>query len=323
VNIYPKHYYYYNLLHEKKSFIASAPFGIVDPYADQLSVRLDMDYIRPNVFGDVVPLEEFKILCISELDKEYNSHYNTKDVGEDGTYLFFGTVSHWMKRNGKVYIDYQQPTQVPLNIRGNAETFIRVKDVKLKFPILLSIYRTPFKLAYKVLYKSIDVYEYYQCRLEKWTRRRGKKIRKRYDYTFLYSLFRYGIYFVNKAKKWFDKFNYYVFLVNLEDVEGISIKELKMRVNGQDELWDDKRLYDSTFLSKGYDDKYKKSKKKWKDLSNWSSTTPRSDELKAIHSRFIDKAFFGFDDSNDTNKNENTKNGDNTSNKNSYQDLSF
>ena len=323
VKTYPKHYYYYNLLNEKKSFIASAPFGIVDPYSDELSVRLDMDYIRPNVFGDVVPLEEFKILCISELDKEYNSHYNTKEVGEDGAHLFFGTVSHWMKRNGKVYIDYQQPTQVPLNIRGNAETFIRINKVNAKYPLILSLYRLPVKCAYKLFYRAIDVYENYQCRLAKWTRRKGKKIRKRYDYTFLYSLFRYGIYFANKAKKWFDKFNYLEFLVNLEDVDGNVLKELKLKVNSQDEEWLGERLYDSTFLSKGYDDKYKKSEKKWKDLSSWSSITPKSDELKAIHSRFIDKAFFGFKDKDAKVTNSNSGNKPNSPSVSELEELRF
>ena len=96
-----------------------------------------------------------------------------------------------------------------------------------------------------------------------------------------------------------------------------------MKWYSQGELCDDKRLYDSTFLSKRYDDKYKKSKKKWKDLSNWSSVTPRLDELKAIHSRFIDKTFFGFDESDYTNKSKNTNSGNNTSNKNDYQNLSF
>ncbi|MBI9008444.1 MAG: hypothetical protein JEZ05_00305 [Tenericutes bacterium] len=319
---YPKHYYYFRLLHEKKSNIASAPFGIIDPYADELSVRLDFDYIRPNKFADVVPLEEFKILALSELDKEYNSHYSKKEVGEDGTHLFFGTASHWMKRNGKVYVDYQQPTQVPLNIRGNAESFIRIKDVKMKYPTMLKLYRLPWKLLYKLLYNVIDLYENFQERLGKWTRRTGKKIRKRYDYNFLYGFFRYSIYFVNKVKKYFDKWNYIVFSVNLEDVEGEVIKELTLKINNQDEYWNEQRLYDSTFLSKGYDDKYKASKKKWKDLDSWSSVTPKSKELKEIHSRFINKAFFGFEDVSNTQEENNVKQA-NTATENEFKELKF
>lgn len=322
VKEYPKHYYYYRLLHEKKSNIASTPFGIIDPYADDLSVRLDFDYIRPNKFGDVVPLEEFKILALSELDKEYNSHYSTKEVGEDGAHLFFGTASHWMKRNGKVYVDYQQPTQVPLNIRGNAESFIRIKDVKMKYPFMLRLYRLPWKILYKILYKAIDLYENFQQRLSKWTRRTGKKIRKRYDYTLLYGFFRYSIYFVNKVKKYFDKWNYIAFSVNLEDVNGEVIKELTLKVNNQDEHWNNERLYDSTFLSRGYDDKYKASKKKWKDLDSWSSVTPKSKELKEVHSRFINKAFFGFEDSNDKTEKNNIKQANATS-ESELQELKF
>ncbi|XFA98146.1 hypothetical protein ACAG96_04505 [Candidatus Izemoplasma sp. B36] len=313
VKDFPKHYYYYRLLHQKKSNIASAPFGIIDPYADDLSVRLDFDFIRPNKFADVVPLEEFKILALSELDKEYNSHYSKKEVGEDGTHLFFGTASHWMKRNGKVYVDYQQPTQVPLNIRGNAESFIRIKDVKMKYPFMLKIYRFPWKMLYKILYKAIDLYENFQERLGKNTRRTGKKIRKRYDYTLLYGFFRYSLYVVNKIKKYFDRWNFLAFNVNLEDVNGEVIKELKLKVNNQDEHWKEQRLYDSTFLSRGYDDKYKASKKKWKDLSTWSSVTPKSKELKEIHSRFINKAFFDFDNVDVATENTNLKQESSTS----------
>jgi hypothetical protein len=167
INKYPDHYYYHTLLMKQKSMIASAPFSILDPYADDFSVILDFDYIRPNVFTDSIPLEEFKVIAISELDKEYNSHYNKADVGEDGLHLFAGTVSHWMKRHGRVFIDYQQPTQVPLNIRGNAETFFSIKKNKEKYPLILLLYRLPFKLLFSFTKKTIESYTFYSRKITK------------------------------------------------------------------------------------------------------------------------------------------------------------
>ena len=293
---FPKHHYYYELLRNSRSMIASAPFGILDPYANEMSARLDFNYIRPNVFDKVAPIDEYKILCVSELDKEYNSHYNKADVGADGMHLFFGTVSHWMKRHGKIYVDYQQPSQVPLNIRGNAETFIQIKKNKDKFPFLLGIFMKPVDWLYRFIDNIIDQYESYNMRLAKDSRRRGKKIRKRYDYTLFYSFLRYSNYYLSRTLKWFGKYRYIRITADLKDVDDNITGSIKMNINAQDEVWKQSRLYDSTFLSMGYDIKKTKSERKWDSIERWSSIYPSAEELKSLHSRFINKAFFDFED---------------------------
>jgi len=289
---YAAHYYYSSLISFHRSMIASAPFGILDPYSDGMSVRLDFNYIRPNAITDVAPLEEYKIVCWSEMDKEYNSHYNKSDVGEDGMHLFFGTASHWLKRNGRIYCDYQQPTQVPLNVRGNAETFLAIKERKQKFPFLLGLFKIPFVAIFRIVDRVITNYQSFKRRLAKDTRRSDRRIRKRYDYTFLYGLFRHLYNSLHRIMKWFDKFNYLVVYADIQDVEGIKRDSVKIKINAQDELWNGSRLYDSTFLSKGYESKQNRSKQKWNDVPLWSSIFPNAEELKSINSRFINKAFF-------------------------------
>lgn len=292
---YPDHYYYHELLTKSKSMIASAPFSILDPYADDYSVILDFDYIRPNVFNEAVPLEEFKIIAISELDKEYNSHYNKSDVGEDGLHLFMGTVSHWLKRHGRIYIDYQQPTQVPLNVRGNAETFFLIKKNKVKTPFVLSLFKLPFFLVYSFTKKTAISYSFYRRRISKKSFRNDRLIRKRFDYTLIYSILRHFNIFLYKILNWFDSFKYTIIYGDISNVEGDIRSRIKLKINSRDEKYKDSFLYDSTFLSKGYENKKKASKVNWDNARVYSSIHPTDDELKSLHSKFIDKAFFNFD----------------------------
>jgi hypothetical protein len=300
INKYPDHYYYNGLLMKNKSMIASAPFSILDPYANDYSVRLDFDYIRPNVFNESVPLEEFKVIAISELDKEYNSHYNKAEVGEDGLHLFMGTVSHWLKRHGRIYVDYQQPTQVPLNVRGNAETFFSIKKNKTKMPIILSLFRLPFNILFKCTKKAYLSYSFYIRKISKKSFRNDRLIRKRFDYTLVFSLLTHLNLFLHKVLDWFDTFKYTVIYGDISNVEGDIRSKVKLKINSRDEKYKGSFLYDSTFLSKGYENKQKNSNMNWDNAPVYSSIHPTDEELKSLHSKFIDKAFFGFDSRADT-----------------------
>lgn len=297
INYFPEHHYYTQLKNSAKSMIASAPFSILDPYADDYSVILDFDYIRPNSFCDHVPLEEYKILAISELDKEYNSHYNKAEVGEDGLHLFFGTVSHWLKRHGRIYIDYQQPTQVPLNIRGNAETFLKIERTKVKMPFLLNFCSLPFKFLYRVFYKAIDSYSFYKLKITKSSMRTDRRVRKRYDYNLVFSVLRHLSLFLSRVIEWFESFKYTQIYGSVSNVEGETRSKLKLKINSRDEKYKNSYLYDSTFLSKGYENKKRKSLTDWNNSESYKSIHPSDEELKKLHSKFIDKAFFNFEDS--------------------------
>ena len=115
--------------------------------------------MRVNKPTDIYPLDEYIVISLSEFDKEYNSHDNKKEVGEDGVATFFSTVSHNLKRYTKIFVDYQLKDQVPLRIRGNSEYFITIKDRKKKFPLLLFLYYLPIKGLSILVKKLITKYE--------------------------------------------------------------------------------------------------------------------------------------------------------------------
>ncbi|MCK9224837.1 MAG: hypothetical protein M0R46_16200 [Candidatus Muirbacterium halophilum] len=290
---YPEHYYYSKLLKRNTSNLMTVPLAVLDPYTESLSHQLDFDYIRPNSGIEQAPFEEYVVLLISELDKEYNSHYSKVEVGEDGLHVFMGTSSHWFKRHAKIFADYQIPTQVPLNIRGNSEAFIFINDFKYKMPFLLNLYSIPFRFFYNIFDNLILKYESYKLRLTKDSMRKSKRIRKRYDYTFLYSFFRYGLYYFGKVLSWFDKFSYIKFYCSFTDRDGKALSKFKMNVNTIDEQYQGSRLYDSTFLSKSYEEKKQQStiKSKWDTIPTWSSLSPSKEELLMVHSRFLESAF--------------------------------
>lgn len=289
---YPEHYFFTFLLHESNSMIASAPFAINDPYKEKCSVVLDLDWIRPSVLAETFPFEEYKCLVIDELDKEYNSHYSTKEVGEDGMYRFIGTGAHWFRRNGKVYATWQIFSQVPLNIRGNMEKLVRVRERVHRFPFLLGVFMSPFRWLFMWIDNMIMKYESYKPRLAKHTRRKGLRIRKRYDYTWFYAFLRHHILNLVTVLDWFEKFRYIVLKCEIIDVNGNQIGKMKIPINKQDEEWDGERLYDSTHLSVGYEKKHKRTKNFWDTLKHWSSVKPEAEELKLCHSRFINETVF-------------------------------
>lgn len=142
---FPEHKKYidtYKLLNNRGTFLISN-YSIYSPLFNEYSKIFNFDYMRVNKKTDYYPLDEYIVISLSEFDKEYNSHDNKKEVGEDGAATFFSTVSHNLKRHTKIFVDYQLKDQVPLRIRGNSEYFITIKERKKKYPLLLFIYYLP------------------------------------------------------------------------------------------------------------------------------------------------------------------------------------
>lgn len=304
---FPDHLYYTMKLHIGKSMIASAPFSIKDPYSNKNSNILDFNYLRPNKFGNKMPLESYKILVISEFDKEYSSHYNKKDVGEDGLHIAFATLSHWLERKGKLFVDYQQQAQLPLNVRGNAESSIYILDSRYKYPFLLSFIKAPFDLLNELVTNIIRSYEKYKRYIIKDSRRKDKAIRKRHDYTFIYSILRYIHYYLNKyVNTWFDKFYYVKYYAEIRDTENNVLNKITYNINTQDEIFKGSKLYDSTFLSKGYEEKAHKVQHGWSEtMEEWKSIKPDSEQLKKVNSSYINKSFFNEDQEEENSNNVN------------------
>jgi len=288
---FPEHYYYMCLILDGVSMIASAPFAILDPYADGFSIMLKSCYLKPLDPKFQAALEEYKVFSWSEIDKEYNSHYTKEAVGEDGMYITFGTFSHWTKRHSKFFLDYQQATQVPLNLRGCADKFLKVREYTYRYPFPLSLVKAPFDWIFNLVDRLIVKYESVKSRISKNTRRRGAAERKRFDYTLIYSVLRYWRCSLAKILLWFSKFDYIKFKIDLQDKEDVKVGSVALRVNCQDESWRGSRLYESVFLSEGYEAK-KPQELRWETLQRYSSLKPTPEELKELDFNFINQSFF-------------------------------
>ncbi len=276
---------FYDLLNNRKSLNISN-YAIYSPLFEDFSKIFNFEYMRVNKPTDTYPLEEYIAISISEFDKEYNSHDNKKEVGEDGAATFFSTISHDLKRHVKLFVDYQLKDQVPLRIRGNAEYFITIKKRDKKYPILLYLYYLPFKLIYKFLRSLIKRYELKKKPISKHSTRISKGTYKRNDITLIYAMLRNLSHLFKRICGWFDSF-YYFKLTTIISQEGEDKGVTKkLCINIRDLTHNNHNLYDSTFLSYAYEQKKNKA---FKDLDTFTSLTPSIEELEKCNSRFYDK----------------------------------
>ena len=287
-NNYPEHKDYIDYLtklNDRGTFLISN-YAIFSPYYNEYSKIFNFDYMRKNIKADIYPLEEYIVISLSELDKEYNSHDDMKAVGADGAATFFSTVSHDLKRHTKIFCDYQLKDQVPLRIRGNAEYFIHIEKRKKKYPFLLLLYYAPFRLLNKLVSNLILRYETKKKRINKHTYRVNKQEFKRNDYSLIYAILRNSSYKLNRICSWFEKYAFFKInlIVSQEDnrqgiKKTVNINLCDLDINNQ-------KLYDSTFLSFAYE---QKKNYEFKNLENYTNLTPSIDELSKCNSKFYNK----------------------------------
>ena len=284
-NKHLEYFKYYSLERNRKTFITSN-YSIYSPYFMAYSKIFDFDNMRKNKQNDKYALEEYIVISLSELDKEYNSHDNMKEVGEDGVSTFFSTISHDLKRHVKIFCDYQLKDQVPLRIRGNAEYFYTIESRKKKYPFLLYLYYLPFLKLDELLKKYLQKYESIRKSINKKTQRKTISKIKRNDFSFIYALLRHLAYINKKICTYFDHFWYFKIKGNLSTQDGIKGDIKTLNLNICDLEINQQKLYDSTFLSYAYETKKNYS---FKDLDTFTSLTPSIEELNKCHSRFYNK----------------------------------
>lgn len=282
---HPQYFRNYDMLVNRESYITSN-YSIYTPYFLRYSKIFDFNWMRKNKKVDRYPLEEYIVISISELDKEYNSHDDMKAVGEDGAATFFSTVSHDLKRHVKIFCDYQLKDQVPLRIRGNSEFFYTIESRKKKYPILLYVYYLPFIGLRKMLMNFISKYETKKKTINKKTQRIGPAKFKRNDYSFIYSFLRHNLKVIDKICKWFDHFWYFRITGNLSYQDGVKGDKKNLNLNLCDLEINDQKLYDSTFLSFAYESK---KNFEFRKLDTFTSLTPSVEELTKCNSRFYNK----------------------------------
>ncbi len=286
--LYPEHQEYIDTLktiNDRGTFLISN-YAIYSPYFSEYSKIFNFDYMRKNIQAAEYPLEEYIVISLSEIDKEYNSHDNMKEVGTDGAHTFFSTVSHDLKRHCKIFCDYQLKDQVPLRIRGNAEWFINIKKRKLKMPLILKMYYLPFKGIKTIIEKLITSYELKKRRINKETMRKSYGIYKRNDYNATYYFLRNLNTTLTSICSWFEKYQYFK-LIALKSQEGDEKGErIAFNINLCDLHINNQKLYDSTFLSFAYAEKKNMD---FKDIESFTQLTPSIEELNKCNSKFYNK----------------------------------
>jgi len=286
--LYPEHQEYIDTLKtikDRGTFLISN-YAIYSPYFMEYSKIFNFDYMRKNIQAQEYPLEEYIVISLSEIDKEYNSHDNMKEVGTDGAHTFFSTVSHDLKRHCKIFCDYQLKDQVPLRIRGNAEWFINIKKRKLKMPLILKMYYLPFKGLKTLIEKLITSYELKKKTINKQTTRKSVGKYKRNDYNTTYYFLRNLNTTLTKITTWFEKYQYFK-LSAVKFQEGEEKGErITFNINLCDLHINNQKLYDSTFLSYAYAEKKNKD---FKDIESFTKLTPTIEELKKCNSKFYNK----------------------------------
>ena len=286
--LYPEHQDYIDTLKtikDRGTFLISN-YAIYSPYFMEYSKIFNFDYMRKNIQAAEYPLEEYIVISLSEIDKEYNSHDNMKEVGTDGAHTFFSTVSHDLKRHCKIFCDYQLKDQVPLRIRGNAEWFINIKKRKLKMPLILKMYYLPFKGLKTLIEKLISSYELRKRRINKETQRKSYGTYKRNDYNATYYFLRNLNTTLTSICSWFEKYQYFK-LSALKSQEGDEKGErITFNINLCDLHINNQKLYDSTFLSFAYE---QKKNMDFKDIESFTQLTPSIEELNKCNSKFYNK----------------------------------
>ena len=284
-NEHKEYYKNYDMLVNRSTYVTSN-YSIYSPYFLHYSKIFDFNWMRKNKKVDTYPLEEYIVISISELDKEYNSHDDMKAVGEDGAATFFSTVSHDLKRHVKIFCDYQLKDQVPLRIRGNSEYFYTIESRKKKYPILLYLYYLPFIFIKNTLMSWIKKYESKKKRINCKTERKGPAVFKRNDYTLIYAFLRHILNTIDKICKWFDHFWYFKISGNLSYQDGVKGDKKNLNINLCDLEINNQKLYDSTFLSFAYESK---KNFEFRNLDTFTSLTPSVEELTKCNSRFYNK----------------------------------
>lgn len=275
----------YNYLQTRKSYIISN-YAIYSPYFCDFSKIFDFNFMRKNKQTKKYALEEYIVISLSELDKEYNSHDDKKRVGKDGAATFFSTVSHDLKRHVKIFCDYQLKDQVPLRIRGNSEYFYTIHERKKKYPFLLGLYYLPIKALSNLFRNLITKYETKRPFINKNTKRKTISSYKRNDQSMLYIILRQLSFSFNKLSNFFDHYWYFRIKGDLSMRDGEVGEKKNICLNICDLSIENMALYDSTFLSYAYEQKKNMA---FKDLDKFSSLTPSIDELNKCNSHFYNQ----------------------------------
>ncbi|MCL2522231.1 MAG: hypothetical protein FWE36_05155 [Erysipelotrichales bacterium] len=289
-----EYFEYYDILKNRGSYIISN-YPIRSFIFERNSKILDLDYLRPiGKYNNHKPLEPYISISWSEVEKDINSHASRSSHIDEGWNITFGVISQYLERKVSIILDYQIASQFPLMLRDTSENFIQLEGkAKLKAFKFLRLIELLFMLYDRMIEKLVDGFSHEKDFVKDQSRKKPIET-KRKDYTLLYGIFRY-LYFINGFfiswlySKKFIKLEIYLY-PSSEQVKA-ERKSITVKLNIRDLDKDELSLYNSTFLRDAYLAKYLKSELKFRDIPEWSSISPTSDDLAKVHSDFYDDAF--------------------------------
>lgn len=301
----------YDKLNNRDGYIVSN-FSIRDPYFNGIfSHKLFMESLRLYQKQNLMFFESYMILAITEMDKEFNSHDDKKEVKDEGVAAAFGLISQATDRKVKIFCDYQCKDQLIKRVRANSESFIVLRKIEIKCTSLIKIFKKPFDWFFRFNLKLLKMYEGKKPYVSKNTSRKGLFKYYRNDYTAFYGLLRFNLFVLNKVDNYFSRFYYMVHqgeLANNDEMK--DSKRFITYTNIRDLSYNNEKVFDSCMFGVVYDDlkEIVSSDKYLRDIPHWSSISPSLKEYQDIDMRFYNKIF---DAQNDDNESSDMSNDDN------------
>jgi len=279
--------YAFYLLYKRGSFMASN-YSIVDPSIEDENVgedgynyshALDMNAFRWYKKIEKMYFEPYMAIAIQEMDKEFNSHKDMKQINEEGTAVAFSAITHVCERHVYIFADYQLKDQVPARIRGNAIAQFWIKDSKTSYPFFIKIYRFLVGIPYFHLKNVIKEYrttkEYSD---EKSLRKKPFEYKRNYV-SLYYQIVKYLAFILGNIYSYFERFRFtrlnalYTYKDSFDDKD---VKEYPYYINDCELQFKNHRIYDSCnlggFFNELKNDKLDKSS--IVDLPNWPNLNP-------------------------------------------------
>lgn len=279
--------YVFKLLYVRGSFMASN-YAIIDPLFDNYeagedgyhySHSLDMNAFRWYQKINKMYFEPYMAIAIQEMDKEFNSHKDMKQINEEGTAVAFSAITHVCQRHVYIFADYQLKDQVPARIRGNASAQIKIVKTSSSYPFWIKIFRFIVCIPYNHLKNVIVDFRIIKVKSESKGLRYKPMEYKRNDVSLYYQVLKYLCAFFGKIVSYLETFRFTRFecLYSYKDsFDGPDCEELIYYINDCELSFKGHKIYESCNLGNFFDELKcdKNDASDINDLPYWESLNP-------------------------------------------------
>lgn len=286
---------YFNNYYRGSSIVSFMPMH--DPYYNSYTRIGDVQSMRFYKKLSQMPYEPDMTIIFPEIDKEFNSHDDKKDVSDDGTFAFFAFLSHLLDRCGGFWGDSQMQSQIIRRVRGVAGKYYHIHERKVKMPLLLSLVYKPLLFIYNRFLRFIISYRGERPLTEKkWTTRRKQVVYRRNDVNLFYQCCKYIGFIFIKVLSYMERFKYfriYCEVATNEDFNNSKICKYNLNIMNFDHNGD--KIYNSTYFKEVYKDlkdiliKDKGINQNLNLMAKWSSLDPEILQYSKLNQRLLSK----------------------------------